>query len=133
MRGYGYEPHFVAGDDPADVHQQLAAALDAALDEIAEIQRRPGQAAQCTSGRRWPMIVLRTPKGWTGPKEVDGMPVEGTFRAHQVPLAETRTNPEHRALLEDVAAQLPPGGAVRRRRRAASRAAARWPRRASGG
>jgi xylulose-5-phosphate/fructose-6-phosphate phosphoketolase len=108
MRGYGYEPHFVTGDVPAAVHQQLAAVLDEVLDKIAAIQRdaretpRPGRRGAGTGSGRpaWPMIVLRTPKGWTGPKEVDGLPVEGTFRAHQVPLAQTRSNPEHRALLE---------------------------------
>jgi xylulose-5-phosphate/fructose-6-phosphate phosphoketolase len=108
MRGYGYEPHFVTGDDPAAVHRQLAGTLDAVLDEIAAIQRdardnadQRRRSAATPAGRpAWPMIVLRTPKGWTGPKEVDGLRVEGTFRAHQVPLAETRTNPEHRALLE---------------------------------
>ncbi|TCO45921.1 phosphoketolase family protein [Actinocrispum wychmicini] len=99
MRGYGYDPHFVSGDDPATVHRQLATTLDTVFDDIAAIQR---DARAGTMVRRpvWPMIVLRTPKGWTGPKEVDGVAVEGTFRAHQVPLAETRTNPEHRALLE---------------------------------
>jgi xylulose-5-phosphate/fructose-6-phosphate phosphoketolase len=109
MRGYGYTPHFVIGDDPAAVHQQLAATLDEVLDDIAAIQdaarRGAGDAARCgdspTTRPAWPMIVLRTPKGWTGPKEVDGVAVEGTFRAHQVPLAETRANPEHRALLEE--------------------------------
>ena len=99
LRGYGYRPLFVSGDDPAVVHQQLAATLDTALDEVAAIQQ--GARSGASSVRpAWPMIVLRTPKGWTGPKEVDGVPVEGTFRAHQVPLAETRTNPEHRAMLE---------------------------------
>jgi xylulose-5-phosphate/fructose-6-phosphate phosphoketolase len=99
MAGYGYQPHFVVGDDPVAVHQELAATLDRVMDDIATIQgdARGGAA----SGRpAWPMIVLRTPKGWTGPKKVDGFQVEGTFRAHQVPLAATRTNPEHRALLE---------------------------------
>jgi xylulose-5-phosphate/fructose-6-phosphate phosphoketolase len=108
MRGYGYEPHFVVGDDPAAVHQELAATLDAALDTIAAIQHdardpasspRPGAGSRATRPT-WPMIVLRTPKGWTGPKEVDGLPVEGTWRAHQVPLAETRTNAKHREQLE---------------------------------
>jgi xylulose-5-phosphate/fructose-6-phosphate phosphoketolase len=101
MRGYGYRPYFVSGDDPTLVHQQLATTLDTVLDAIAEIQRRARDGAE-PDGRRpaWPMIILRTPKGWTGPKEVDGLPVEGTFRSHQVPLAETRTNPEHRAMLE---------------------------------
>ncbi|MCY7402626.1 MAG: phosphoketolase family protein [Nocardioides sp.] len=104
MRGYGYEPHFVNGDDPAAVHQQLASTLDDVLDTIASIQhdaRDAGSARGGTTTRpTWPMIVLRTPKGWTGPKEVDGVAVEGTHRSHQVPLAATRSNPEHRALLE---------------------------------
>ncbi|SHF54570.1 xylulose-5-phosphate/fructose-6-phosphate phosphoketolase [Jatrophihabitans endophyticus] len=99
LRGYGYRPYLVAGDDPAEVHQLLAATLDRATDEIAEIQRAAREGGD-TTRPEWPMIVLRTPKGWTGPKEVDGVPVEGTFRSHQVPLAATRTNPEHRAMLE---------------------------------
>jgi xylulose-5-phosphate/fructose-6-phosphate phosphoketolase len=100
IRGYGYQPHFVVGDDPAAVHQQLTATLDEVLDDIARIQHAARRGATSTGRPAWPMIVLRTPKGWTGPKEVDGVAVEGTFRAHQVPLAETRANPEHRALLE---------------------------------
>jgi xylulose-5-phosphate/fructose-6-phosphate phosphoketolase len=113
LRGYGYQPHFVVGDDPAAVHEQLAATLDEVVDRIAAIQHhaRTGDPAPVAAGDAvagddgagrpaWPMIVLRTPKGWTGPKEVDGLPVEGTFRAHQVPLAETRTNDTHRAMLE---------------------------------
>ncbi len=100
MRGYGHDPIFVTGDDPADVHQQLAAALDSALDSIAAIQRAARQDGSAGSRPVWPMIVLRTPKGWTGPRTVDGVQVEGTFRAHQVPLSATRTNPEHRAELE---------------------------------
>ena len=104
LRGYGYEPHFVSGDEPMAVHQELAATTDAVLDDIAAMQHEAREAAvakRTGSGRpAWPMIVLRTPKGWTGPKEVDGVQIEGTFRAHQVPLAETRTNPEHRAMLE---------------------------------
>jgi xylulose-5-phosphate/fructose-6-phosphate phosphoketolase len=108
MRGYGYEPHFVVGDEPAAVHQELAATLDEVLDDIAAIQRDardPAASLKPGAGPRpvrptWPMIVLRTPKGWTGPKEVDGLPVEGTWRAHQVPLAETRTNAHHREQLE---------------------------------
>ncbi len=101
MVGYGYTPHFVTGSDPADVHRQLARTLDTVFDDIAAIQaaaRTPGSAPGTRPA--WPMVVLRTPKGWTGPKEVDGLPVEGTFRAHQVPLSQTRTNPEHRAMLE---------------------------------
>jgi xylulose-5-phosphate/fructose-6-phosphate phosphoketolase len=101
MRGYGYRPHFVVGDDPEEVHQLLAATLDQVLDSIAEIQRRARDAGD-PDGRRpfWPMIVLRTPKGWTGPAEVDGVQVEGTFRSHQVPLADTRNDPDHRRMLE---------------------------------
>ncbi len=102
LRGYGYAPRFVVGDEPFAVHQQLAATLDDVLDDIESIQRD----ARDGSGRSrerptWPMIVLRTPKGWTGPKDVDGIKIEGTFRAHQVPLAETRTNAAHRQLLEE--------------------------------
>jgi xylulose-5-phosphate/fructose-6-phosphate phosphoketolase len=99
LEGYGYAPRFVEGDDPADVHRQLAAAMDAATAEIAAIQHT-ARAGGATARPRWPMIVLRTPKGWTGPKEVDGLPSEGTFRAHQVPLAHVRDNPEHLAALE---------------------------------
>lgn len=100
LYGYGYRPITVEGDDPAIVHRQLATALDEAFDQIAAIQ----QAARVdgvTDRPLWPMIVLRTPKGWTGPKEVDGKPVEGTWRSHQVPLAETHDNPTHRAQLEE--------------------------------
>ena len=100
MEGYGHTPYFVEGDDPADVHQQMAATLDRALDEIRRIQRdaREGGA---TERPRWPMIVLKTPKGWTGPKEIDGKPVEGTWRSHQVPMSEVRTNAANRQILED--------------------------------
>ena len=98
--GYGHEPLFVEGDEPAAVHQKMAAALDAALDDIARIQSAARGAIRPVRPR-WPMIVLRTPKGWTGPKEVDGVPVEGTFRAHQVPIAGVRERPERLALLEE--------------------------------
>src|SRR6266849_6482099 len=94
FEGYGYRPLLVSGDEPEAVHQELAAALDEALDDIARFKgavERP----------RWPLIVLRTPKGWTGPKEVDGLPVENTWRSHQVPLADTRANDDHRRLLEE--------------------------------
>jgi xylulose-5-phosphate/fructose-6-phosphate phosphoketolase len=94
LNGWGYEPIVVAGDQPALVHQQFAAAMDMALDTIAAIQRHARGAADATRPR-WPMLVLRTPKGWTGPKTVDGLPVEGTFRAHQVPLSDPRHNPSH--------------------------------------
>jgi xylulose-5-phosphate/fructose-6-phosphate phosphoketolase len=99
LRGYGYQPHFVTGHEPAAVHAQLAATLDAVLDDIATIQHA-ARTGTATERPAWPMIVLRTPKGWTGPKEVDGLPVEGTWRAHQVPLTETRTNAGHREQLE---------------------------------
>ena len=103
MHGYGHEPHFVEGDDPLQVHQALAQTLDAVLAQIREIQRaaRNVSLTQTPPARpRWPMIVLRTPKGWTGPKLVDGLPVEGTWRSHQVPIADFKT-PEHVQQLED--------------------------------
>lgn len=102
MSGYGYEPHFVEGDDPALVHQSLAATLDIILLRIREIQRaaRSGDAPAILERPRWPMIVFRTPKGWTGPKFVDGLPVEGTWRAHQVPIADFK-KPEHLRQLEE--------------------------------
>ncbi|WP_190855533.1 phosphoketolase [Actinomadura sp. RB99] len=99
FEGYGHAPIVVSGDDPAILHRDMAAALDRALDEIARIQRA-ARAEEATDRPRWPMIILRTPKGWTGPKEVDGLPVEGTWRAHQVPLAGVRDDPEHLAELE---------------------------------
>jgi xylulose-5-phosphate/fructose-6-phosphate phosphoketolase len=99
FRGYGYSPRFVEGDDPKRLHPIMAATLDSALDEIREIQHASRNGG-FTTRPIWPMIVLRTPKGWTGPKEVDGLPVEGTWRAHQVPLAGLRENPEHLRMLE---------------------------------
>jgi xylulose-5-phosphate/fructose-6-phosphate phosphoketolase len=99
MRGYGYAPRFVEGDDPESVHAQMAAALDSALDEIAQIQQRARSGAHAQAAP-WPMIVLQTPKGWTGPKEVDGVQLEGTFRSHQVPLSGLAEHPEHVAILE---------------------------------
>ena len=99
FEGYGYRPLLVSGDEPALVHQAFAAALDDALDEIAHIQRAAREAGM-RERPRWPMIVLRTPKGWTGPKVVDGLPVEGTWRSHQVPIADVRGNPDHLRLLE---------------------------------
>ena len=99
LTGYGYKPYLVEGDDPALVHQQLAATLDIIFDEIAAIQH--AARTKCATERPvWPMIVLRTPKGWTGPKVVDGVPVEGTWRAHQVPLSAARDDGAHLALLE---------------------------------
>jgi xylulose-5-phosphate/fructose-6-phosphate phosphoketolase len=99
LEGYGYHPLVVEGIEPNAVHQLMSAALDRAMSEIQEIQRS-ARAGGSVSRPRWPMIVLRTPKGWTGPKVVDGVPIEGTYRAHQVPLSNARDNPEHLALLE---------------------------------
>lgn len=99
LSGYGHRPYLVEGEDPAVVHQRLAAVLDDVIEEIARIQREAREPGG-TRRPRWPLIVLRTPKGWTGPKEVDGLPVEGTWRAHQVPLAAVRDNPQHLRQLE---------------------------------
>jgi xylulose-5-phosphate/fructose-6-phosphate phosphoketolase len=101
LRGYGYEPLVVEGNEPFDVHEQLAQALDMALATITHAQNnaRAAPAEQMLERPRWPVIVLRTPKGWTGPKFVDGKPVEGTWRAHQVPIADL-DKPEHLAALE---------------------------------
>ena len=99
LEGYGYAPYMVAGDDPAFVHRAFADVLDSVLDDIAAIKARARDGS--TERPRWPMIVLRTPKGWTGPKVVDGKPMEGTWRAHQVPLSDVRQNPAHLAQLED--------------------------------
>ncbi|MGH8869062.1 MAG: phosphoketolase family protein [Actinomycetes bacterium] len=98
--GYGHKPYFVEGDDPARMHQLMAGVLDDVLDDIAAFQAQARSGGSTVERPPWPMIVLRSPKGWTGPKEVDGLPVEGTFRSHQVPLSETRTNDAHRELLE---------------------------------
>ena len=100
LTGYGHKPYFVEGDEPERMHQLMAATLDSVLDEIRAIQTtardgNPGERPQ------WPMIVLRTPKGWTGPKIVDGKPVEGTFRSHQVPMSQPAKNPEHLRMLEE--------------------------------
>jgi xylulose-5-phosphate/fructose-6-phosphate phosphoketolase len=99
LQGYGYTPHFVEGEDPAVVHGAMAAALDQVLDEIAAIQAE-ARTRGFDSRPAWPMLVLRTPKGWTGPKQVDGLPVEGTWRSHQVPLSGLSESPEHLKLLE---------------------------------
>jgi xylulose-5-phosphate/fructose-6-phosphate phosphoketolase len=99
LRGYAWDPRFVSGDEPMRMHRAMAAALDAALDEIARI-KAAGRGSATTSVPRWPVLVLRSPKGWTGPKEVDGVPVEGTWRAHQVPLAALAEKPEHLLELE---------------------------------
>jgi xylulose-5-phosphate/fructose-6-phosphate phosphoketolase len=100
LQGYGHVPIFVTGDDPAMVHQELAASLDLALNDIGRIQE---SARSGHNGGRpsWPMIVLRTPKGWTGPKTVDGLQVEGTFRAHQVPVTDFAEKPDHVRILDE--------------------------------
>jgi xylulose-5-phosphate/fructose-6-phosphate phosphoketolase len=100
LRGYGYRPRHVTGHEPFVMHQKMAAALDESLAEIRAIQDR-ARGAGGGERARWPLIVLRTPKGWTGPAEVDGKPVEGTWRAHQVPLPEVRSNPAHLRQLEE--------------------------------
>ena len=97
--GRGYKPYFVEGDDPQVVHQRMATVLDHCYAEIVAIQRAARKHG-FTNQPIWPMIILRTPKGWTCPKEVDGIPIEGTFRAHQVPLATVRENPAHLKILE---------------------------------
>ena len=102
LEGHGYEVHFVEGEDPHRVHQAFAATLDACHESIRGIQREAREGNAGVSGRpRWPAIVLRTPKGWTGPGEVGGLPVEGTFRSHQVPLSNVRADPEQLATLEE--------------------------------
>ncbi|GAA1355170.1 phosphoketolase family protein [Saccharothrix algeriensis] len=98
LRGYGYAPHYVEGDDPEVMHPRMAEVFDEVFDEIKRIQE--AARAGNTERPRWPMIVLRSPKGWTGPSEVDGKPVEGTWRSHQVPLSGVRDNPEHLKILE---------------------------------
>ncbi|MDE3775587.1 phosphoketolase family protein [Sinorhizobium meliloti] len=100
FRGYGYEPLFVEGADPRQMHQLMASALDDAHGKIAEIQREARSSG--FSGRpAWPMIIFRSPKGWTGPREVDGKKTEGTWRSHQVPLAKLAEVPEHLGILEE--------------------------------
>ena len=97
--GYGYSPLFVEGSEPAEMHRKMAETLEGAVKEIRAIQSR-ARAAKDAGRPRWPMIVLRTPKGWTGPKEVDGKKTEGSYRSHQVPIADVATNPGHLELLE---------------------------------
>jgi xylulose-5-phosphate/fructose-6-phosphate phosphoketolase len=101
FEGYGYEPFFVEGHEPRDMHQQMAATLDRIFDRICDIQRQARDGKAADGCPRWPMILLRSPKGWTGPKEVDGKKVEGFWRAHQVPVSNCRENDGHRKILED--------------------------------
>ena len=100
MRGYGYQPYFIEGDNPQSMHQLMAGTLDAIIEEIHRIKNAARSQGR-TERPRWPMIVLRTPKGWTGPKEVDGYRTEGSWRSHQVPMGEMHENPEHIRLLEE--------------------------------
>ena len=100
MRGYGHRPYIVEGEEPSAMHQLMAGTLDRVVAEIKSIQRQ-ARSGGLKERPRWPMIVLKTPKGWTGPKVVDGQRVEGTFRSHQVPLAEVRTNPKQLKLLDE--------------------------------
>jgi xylulose-5-phosphate/fructose-6-phosphate phosphoketolase len=99
FRGYGWVPYFVEGDDPTLMHEAMAATLDSAIEKIKSIQHAARTTGD-TRRPRWPMIILKSPKGWTGPQRVDGVKVEGTFRAHQVPLSDPATHPEHLKLLE---------------------------------
>ncbi|MBP2560042.1 xylulose-5-phosphate/fructose-6-phosphate phosphoketolase [Neorhizobium galegae] len=101
FRGYGYEPFFVEGHHPEKMHRQMAAVLDEVFDRIRTIQAQARGGKTSDTCPRWPMIVLRSPKGWTGPKEVDGRRVEGFWRAHQVPVSGCRENDDHRKILED--------------------------------
>src|SRR4029453_18096450 len=97
--GYGYKPYFVEGSDPAVMHQKMAETLDRAMEEIRSIQQTARKSNEATRPR-WPMIVLRSPKGWTGPKELEGHKLEGFWRSHQVPFADVRDNPSHLRVLE---------------------------------
>jgi xylulose-5-phosphate/fructose-6-phosphate phosphoketolase len=99
FRGHGYEPHFVEGDEPGKLHREMAATLDRVMDRIREIQSA-ARSGRSSSRPIWPVIVMRTPKGWTGPREVDGVPVENTWRSHQVPLSGLASNPAHLKQLE---------------------------------
>ena len=99
LRGYGWKPYFVEGDKPEKMHQHMAATLDKVIAEIHEIQNN-ARKKNDTARPRWPMIVLKSPKGWTGPKEVDGVPIEGTFRSHQIPILIDSQHPDHLKLLE---------------------------------
>lgn len=99
LRGYGYEPHFVTGDDPERLHPAMMETLGRVLDDIHAIQQRAREDGD-TTRPRWPMIVLRTPKGWTGPETVDGKPVENHWRSHQVPMKDVRDNPAYLEILE---------------------------------
>ena len=132
MRGYGYAPHFVEGDDPAVMHELMAATLETVIGEIRNIQ---ADARKNGFSKRpiWPMIVMRTPKGWTCPKEIDGKREEGYWRSHQVPMSEMRGHPEHVRILETWMKSYRPGGAVRRRRAGSKANSRRLPRKGRAG
>jgi len=108
LRGCGWTPHFVEGDDPDTMHQLMAATLDRVVDDIQRLQNE-ARTLGATDRPRWPMIVLRSPKGWTGPRQVDGVPVEGTFRSHQVPLLVDTDHPGHLEELESWLRSYRPG------------------------
>jgi xylulose-5-phosphate/fructose-6-phosphate phosphoketolase len=101
FRGYGHDPHFVEGHEPTAMHQQMAGTLNRCLDQLRAIQDEARSVGRAQALRRWPMIILRSPKGWTGPKQVDGLKVEGFWRSHQVPVDNVRGNPAHLAILEE--------------------------------
>ena len=108
FRGYGYIPYFVEGDDPSDMHQKMASTLEQAIAEIRAIQKTARDSGQAERPR-WPMIVLRAPKGWTGPKEINGHKAEGSWRSHQVPFSDVRANPKSLKMLEDWLKSYKPG------------------------
>ena len=99
FKGYGYTPYFVEGSDPESMHQAMAATMEQCLEEIRNIQQQ-ARSSGIAKRPQWPMIILRSPKGWTGPGEVDGHKVEGFWRAHQVPMGGMHQNPEHLQMLE---------------------------------
>ncbi len=132
LEGYGHKVYWVAGDDPAKMHQLMAETLDTVIAEITSIQKHARETGDATRPA-WPMIVFKSLKGWTGPKFVDGLPTEGTWRSHQVPMAEVKTNPDHLALLETWLKSYQPRPALRRERNPGPRAARPSPPRATGG
>ena len=119
MKGYGYKPYFVEGSEPEAMHQQMAETLDTVIAEIKQIQDEARSNGN-TARPRWPMIVLRSPKGWTGPKEADGVPIEGTWRSHQVPMADFAQEARARQAAGRMDEELQAGGALRRERHADS-------------
>ena len=108
LRGYGWTPYFVEGSDPEEMHQLMAQVLDKVIEDIRHIQKNARNKTDLTRPR-WPMIVLNSPKGWTGPKEVDGLKIEGTFRAHQIPLFVDSEHPDHLIILENWMKSYVPG------------------------